>query len=163
MNHRHSETEAGRLGDLMYQLHGVLGPSAQDFVDIELPRHQLRALFVLVRSGPMSVGRLAERTEASLASTSSLADRLARSGHVEREPDPSDRRRVLVSVTPAGQELVDRFETRFHDRFERLIGAMRPDRRVALEAGLEDMIRAADELGMRTRHEHPHPHTGDGS
>lgn len=151
--------QAQRLGQLMHRLHGVLGPSPADFVDTDLPRQQLRALFVVARHGPISIGGLARATHATLASTSSLADRLARSGHVEREPDPADRRRVLLTATAGGRAIVDRFESRFRQRFECLIGAMSPEARTALEAGLSDILRAADELGMRR--DDARPHGGD--
>lgn len=147
-----------RLRALIHQLRGVLGPSPEDVVDIDLPRHQLRALFIVVKHGPLAVGSLAEATGSSLASTSSLADRLVRSGHLERGPDPTDRRRVLLVATPLGQEVADRLEARFHERFDRLVGAMTPAGRSALESGLGDMIRAADELGLPTEQQHEPEH-----
>jgi DNA-binding MarR family transcriptional regulator len=141
-------------------LRSVVAPSPEDLVDIDLPRHQLRALFVVVKAGPISVGRLAELTAASLASASSLADRLVRSGHLERQSDPADRRRVLLAATPAGKEIAGRLEARFHERFERLVSAMSPAGRAALEAGLTEMIRAAGELGLGPVSE-PHQHGGN--
>jgi DNA-binding MarR family transcriptional regulator len=154
------DTPGQRLGGLMHQLRGALGPSPEDVVGIDLPRHQLRALFIVDKHGPLSVGRLAQATGASLASTSSLADRLVRSGHLERQPDPADRRRVLLVATGLGHDVVERLEARFHERFDRLVGAMSPEGRVALEAGLTDMIRAAQALGLRTPPGH-HPTHGD--
>ena len=143
-----------RLGELMHQLRGLAGPSPEDLVGIELPRHQLRALFIVVRHGPLTVSHLAETTEASLASTSSLAERLVRSGHLQREADPDDRRKVLLVATPQGREVAEHLESRFRQRFERLVEAMSPEGRAALEAGLTDLIRAADELGLRSRDHH---------
>jgi DNA-binding MarR family transcriptional regulator len=146
-----------RLGRLMHQLRGVVGPSPEDLVGIDLPRHQLRALFIVVKHDPLSVGQLAEVTSASLASTSSLAERLVKSGHLRREADPNDRRKVLLVATPQGREVAEQVMTRFTQRFERLVEAMTPEGRLALETGLTDMIRAADELGLRS---HPDPHGG---
>ena len=158
MNRVPSDTPGRRLGGLMHQLRGALGPSPEDVVGIDLPRHQLRALFIVDKHGPLPVGRLAQDTGASLASASSLADRLVRSGYLERQPDPADRRRVLLVVTGHGHEVVERLEVRFHERFERLVGAMSPDGRAALEAGLTDMIRAAQALGLLARpDQHPTP------
>ncbi len=153
-------SDVGRLGQLMHQLRSVLGPSPEDLVDIDLPRHQLRALFVVAKTGPVSVGRLAEATGASLASTSSLADRLVRSGYLERRADLDDRRRVLLVATPAGADVTERLETRFHERFERLVAAMTPEGRTALEAGLADMLHAAGELGLRPASGSHHHHGG---
>lgn len=162
MSDQPSGTRARRLGGLMHQLRGVLGPSPEDLIGIDLPRHQLRALFVVARGGPITVGDLARATGASLASSSSLADRLVRAGHLERTPDATDRRRVLLSITPTGRALVDHLEARFHERFDRLVGAMSEDARASLEVGLEAMIRAADELGIsgdpRTRTQQPGGH-----
>ncbi len=164
MSAGHAEGSTHRLGRLMHQLRGLAGPSPEDLVDIDLPRHQLRALFIVARHGPLSVGELAEATHASLASTSSLADRLVRSGHLAREADPADRRRVLLVASDEGHQLVERMMARFRERFDRLVERMTPEGRAALETGLTDMIRAADELGLRAdRDPDPNhdPHHGD--
>ncbi len=144
----HTDAAAQRLGTLMHQLRGLAGPSPEDLVGIDLPRHQLRALFIVSRHGPLTVGRLAEATHASLASTSALTERLVKSGHVQRRADPDDRRKVLLLVTKKGSEVVDQLATRFHARFDRLVVAMSSEGRKALEIGLTDMIRAADGLGL---------------
>ncbi|MEN0103386.1 MAG: MarR family transcriptional regulator [Curtobacterium sp.] len=43
--------------------------------------------------------QLAERLGITAASTSALVDRLVRTGHVERHPDPTDRRGVILSAS----------------------------------------------------------------
>jgi DNA-binding MarR family transcriptional regulator len=158
----HRDPTTHRLIESMHRLGSTLGPSPEDVAGIDVPRHQLRALFVVAKHGPMSVSALAEAIEATLASTSSLADRLVKAGYLEREPDPDDRRRVLLIATARGQEVADTLMRRFHERFERLVEAMSPEGREALEAGLTDMIRAAEGLGLRTDHRHhQHPEPGD--
>jgi|GEM_PF-3714461 len=154
MKPAHVESSTPRLGELMHQFRGLAGPSPEDLVGVELPRHQLRALFIVVKHGPLTVSHLAKATDASLASTSSLAERLVRSGHLQREADPDDRRKVLLVATPQGREVAEQLESRFLQRFERLVEAMSPEGRAALEAGLTDLIRAADELGLRSRDHH---------
>jgi DNA-binding MarR family transcriptional regulator len=54
----------------------------------------------------MSAGELAEATGLSSAATTSLLDRLERRGFVQRERDTVDRRKVLVRMTPDGQQLI---------------------------------------------------------
>lgn len=39
--------------------------------------------------------------------TTKRLDRLEAAGHITREPDPSDRRGVLITLTPKGRRLVD--------------------------------------------------------
>jgi DNA-binding MarR family transcriptional regulator len=145
---------AERLGSLLHQLREIAAPAPEDIVGIDLPRHQLRALFIVARHGPLQVGHLAEATHASLASTSALAERLVRSGHLRREADPSDRRKVMLAASEQGEAVIEQVTTRYHARFERLVEAMHPDGREALEAGLTELLRAADELGLRSDIDH---------
>ena len=43
----------------------------------------------------------------STATMTSVLDTLERNGYIVRQPDPADRRRVLVDITPAAQALLD--------------------------------------------------------
>lgn len=52
---------------------------------------------ILMRSGPMTAGRLSEITGLTSGAITGIVDRLARAGWVKREPDPDDRRRVIVT------------------------------------------------------------------
>lgn len=67
----------------------------------------------------------------SSGGTTKRLDRLAEAGLVERHPDPSDRRGVLVRLTPRGTEVIDKaIETHLSNE-ERLLGAFSPaDRRM---------------------------------
>jgi DNA-binding transcriptional ArsR family regulator len=46
--------------------------------------------------GPMTPGRLGELTGLSSGGVTRLVDRLERAGFVRREPDPNDRRKVII-------------------------------------------------------------------
>ena len=61
----------------------------------------LRGLDWLV-DGPKSAGELSAGTGLSSAATTTLIDRLEEQGFVRRVADPTDRRRVLVEMTPEG-------------------------------------------------------------
>jgi DNA-binding MarR family transcriptional regulator len=59
----------------------------------------VEALDLLNRFGPLSAGHLAELTGLSTGGAiTKLIDRLERAGYAQRQPDPADRRRVLVQV-----------------------------------------------------------------
>ena len=69
-----------------------------------------QALAILDGAGePLSPTEIARRLIVTTASITSLLDTLQRRGLVERRPDPADRRRLLITITPAAQELVRRF------------------------------------------------------
>lgn len=152
--HGESEDPARRLLGLMHQVGRIVGPSPEDFVDVELTMQQMRALFVIARHAPLSVTELAGMLDASLASTSSLVDRLVRTDYAQREPDPDDRRKVLLAPTPTGSQLAERLMSHALRRFGSVFGAMSPKGQASLEAGLTDLLRAADEAGIRPRPHH---------
>ena len=56
----------------------------------------LETLDILVRSGPLTAGRIAELTGLTTGAITGLVDRLERRGYVHREPHPTDRRSVIV-------------------------------------------------------------------
>jgi DNA-binding MarR family transcriptional regulator len=61
----------------------------------------IQVVGVLMTEGPTSPGQLAARTGLSSGGAiTALVDRLERAGYVRRQPDPSDRRRVLVEAIP---------------------------------------------------------------
>jgi DNA-binding MarR family transcriptional regulator len=60
-----------------------------------------KALGLITRSGPLTAGALAKQTGLTPGAITGLVDRLEHAGYVRRTPDPADRRRILVSATPA--------------------------------------------------------------
>jgi DNA-binding MarR family transcriptional regulator len=64
---------------------------------------------------------LGDRLRLNSASVTALIDRLERMGHVHRERDAIDRRRVLIAVTPSAKRLGLAF---FGPLFGRIIQAM---------------------------------------
>ena len=60
----------------------------------------LEALDILALTGPIPAGRLAALTGLSSGSATALIDRLEAAGCARREPDPADRRRVIVRPLP---------------------------------------------------------------
>lgn len=57
-----------------------------------------RALSMLMQSGPLTVGELGDSIGASYATTTALANRLERAGHLHRARVETDHRKVLLSV-----------------------------------------------------------------
>jgi DNA-binding MarR family transcriptional regulator len=84
-------------------------------IDQALRHHRLsragrEALAVLDGAGqPLSPTAIAERLIVTTASVTSLLDTLERRGLVERRPDPTDRRRLLIVITHDGKAIVDKF------------------------------------------------------
>jgi DNA-binding MarR family transcriptional regulator len=65
-------------------------------------------LIELVSAGPLRLGALAARMDASDPTVSRAVDGMVAAGVVERRPDPDDRRAVLLVPTAAGRDWVER-------------------------------------------------------
>jgi DNA-binding MarR family transcriptional regulator len=62
-----------------------------------------RVLFALRSMGPTEPGMLADVLDIAPPSVSSLLSTLERAELITRRPDPTNRRRVIVELTPAGE------------------------------------------------------------
>jgi len=95
------------LADFRYGLRKFLAFSEDAAAEAGLTSQQHQALLVIKARGGekgIAVGLLAERLLVRQHSAVELVDRLSRLGLVGRNPDPHDRRRVLVSLTEEGEE-----------------------------------------------------------
>jgi DNA-binding MarR family transcriptional regulator len=79
----------------------------RDALDLGRGSGRVRSLMWL-SGGPLSLSGLAEAVGVDAPYATLIVDSLEERGLVERQPDPDDRRRKLVSLTPAGSEAVDR-------------------------------------------------------
>ena len=70
----------------------------------EITPSQARALTVLMRHSPRRLSDLAEHLHIAPRSATEVVDDLQELGLIRRQPDPADRRAVLVSLTDAGVE-----------------------------------------------------------
>ena len=60
----------------------------------------LAAMELLIENGPLSPSELARRLGVSTAAATQIVDRLTVLGHVDRQPHPEDRRKVVVIPQP---------------------------------------------------------------
>ena len=72
-------------------VHGLRASEA-----LSLAPTDLVCMCLLQLNGPATPGWLAEMTGLTTCAVTGMVDRLERAGYVRREPDPKDRRRVIV-------------------------------------------------------------------
>jgi DNA-binding MarR family transcriptional regulator len=72
---------------------------------LAINRSDLRCLDLLHETGTMSAGQLAAGSGLTSGATTRMLDRLERIGYIRRRRDSSDRRRVLVELTPRARKL----------------------------------------------------------
>ena len=81
----------------------------------------LNVLTVLEADGPMSMGRLAEALDVSVASATGIVSRMMARGVVERRHDTLDRRVVVVHLTSAGSRIFQALEHHHRERLAELL------------------------------------------
>ena len=69
--------------------------------------HEAAVLGELLHRGPLPPSALVKRLGIASASVTALLDRLERVGYTRRERHPTDRRSVLVVLTPAGRSAIE--------------------------------------------------------
>ena len=80
------------------------------FAEHGLEGWEFDVLSALRRAGEpyqLSPGQLVQQTLVTSGTMTNRVDRLTLRGLVQRSPDPSDRRGVIVALTPAGRTVVD--------------------------------------------------------
>lgn len=113
MNHSSSlnEEEYQALAELRYLIRAYLHFSEQAIRAIGL-RPQQYMLLLAIRGLPQdrqpTMTTLAERMQIAPHTLVELADRVEEAGWVSRSPDPQNKRRVLLSITPTGEAILER-------------------------------------------------------
>ena len=77
-------------------------------IGINLTPTQWAALAKLLETGPCSQNQLGRLTAMDVATIKGVIDRLTARGLTETSSDPADGRRLLVSLTRAGQQMAEK-------------------------------------------------------
>ena len=93
---------------------------------------RLSALSVIVFGGPLTLGALAAAEQVRPPTMTRLVAALERDGLVTREPDPADRRQVLLRATPAGRRRLEEGRARRTATLARRLAALPPEDLAAL-------------------------------
>ncbi|MYS86391.1 MarR family winged helix-turn-helix transcriptional regulator [Embleya scabrispora] len=109
-----------------------LGPAVDD---VTYP-----VLSGLARTGPCSAADLAGEIGLDRSGVSRRASRLEAAGLVRREPDPDDRRAVLLTLTDAGSACVRELRERLAERLESALAQWPADEARIFARGLRRFV-----------------------
>ena len=101
---------------------------------VTLSDTQLAALAALERHGTMTPGELAEHEKVQPPSMTRVIAALSGWGLVTRAPHATDRRQVVLAVTPEGRDLVTRTRRRREAWLAKRLAELTPQERAALRA-----------------------------
>ena len=129
----------GRVSRLARELEARLEPVYREH-GLEPGWHDVLA--TLRRSGPPFRLRASEFSGALMLTSSGTTkrlDRLEQAGLIKRDPDPHDRRGVLITLTPVGIELIDNVTEAHMANEARLLSALSEAERDRLAALLRKL------------------------
>jgi len=122
------------------------------FASHGLESGEFDVLSALRRAGPpfqLTPGALLRATLVTSGTMTNRIDRLAQAGLVRREPDPRDRRGVLVTLSERGREVVDAALTDLLDREQALLAGLAEEQRRVLADLLRTLLVPFDADGQR--------------
>ncbi|MFE7589165.1 MarR family winged helix-turn-helix transcriptional regulator [Kitasatospora sp. NPDC057512] len=130
----------GRLRRLNVRVDNAL---REYFTACGLDSSEFDVLATLRRSGEpyeLNARALLKSAMVTSGAITNRVDRLSAKGLVERNPCPTDRRAVLVRLTPAGKELIDGALAGHVRNEERILSALDADERTRLDALLRKLL-----------------------
>lgn len=137
------ETEAVMAGARV-----LVGLSAQSVAAIDdlvtLP--QLRVLVMVASRGALNLGAVAAGLGVHSSNATRLVERLVVAGLLDRRDDPADRRNLLLELTGAGRELVDKVMDHRRTAIVKILRRMPSSRRRALSSAMRAFADAGDEI-----------------
>ena len=117
--------------------------SLESRTHMKLNETDMRALRYIIASAnaavPVTAGALSDHLRISTASTTKLLDRLERAGHVVRRPHPTDRRAVVIEITPETHAEVRRTMGLQHARRFEVARSLSPSDRDTVIRFLQDL------------------------
>jgi DNA-binding MarR family transcriptional regulator len=121
--------------------------SARSFAEVEnmLTLPQFRMLVVLDRTDTMNISRLGEHLDVIPSTAMRMVDRLAAAGMVRRDSSSSNRREVLVTLTPDGRRVVRKVTRRRRSELARIVQALAPAEQRKLVSALSAFTAAGGE------------------
>jgi DNA-binding MarR family transcriptional regulator len=106
---------------------------------------QCHLLTELGRSGPLPLSELGTRVSLEKSWVSRAVEAMAARGLVTKEPNPSDARSWLVTLTADGERTVQELNRTLDEHAETLLATLSPPERAAVETSLLTLLKALRE------------------
>lgn len=134
-----AETKASIVADVRTALGELRCVGSERLVRLGVSMSQLHVMHMLEGHGELPMSRLAEMLDVSLSAATGLVDRVEERGFVERIRVPSDRRIVLVRITPAGRQMIDDVEVLRAEIIERVLDRLDAAQLAGVAAAMTDL------------------------
>jgi len=113
------------------------------WIRLSFSRGQLRILFLLNASGPLSPGEVAHHQGVPKANVTEIIERLVRQGLIKREPNPEYRRSHHLRLTEKGRNEVESLRAWRTQRIEHMLEKIPEQELKTVAHSLNVMLEAA--------------------
>ncbi|MGL4305465.1 MAG: MarR family winged helix-turn-helix transcriptional regulator [Mycobacteriaceae bacterium] len=142
---------ANELRPLLFRINLAL---RQQTLGVELTPTQASVMLTLRDHGPIRMGELAEREFVQLPTATSVISRLEKLGLVNRQPDTTDRRAVVVDLTASGSEAIIQTIAKRNDLLCSLLTGLSEEDRAKLSQAISPLTRLLEQDNLaRLRNE----------
>jgi len=124
----------------------LLAHADRAFSKIHLRFIEFRILFILNRTGPTPMVRIAKELGVTKAAVTSIIDDIEAKGLVRRDRDTKDRRLLNVEITPAGRKLLTQAEKTHFEVIAGLLATLTQEERRTLMRSYEKIGKALENL-----------------
>ena len=100
--------------EIMVLLHNNFGRQTQ----VPLPLNQFGVLCTLMDTAGMTISDISRQLNISKQQMTNIIDKLVCADYVSKEPDAKDRRRIVITINPKGQKLLEDHMELFRQRFD---------------------------------------------
>ncbi len=146
-SHGRRRVDDAETGAVLAACRVLVSVSAQSIAAVEdlADVIQVRALTIIASRGSVSLGELAEAAHLHLSRTSRLCERMVARGLINRADDPANRRQLTLTLTRAGEQVVQTVVARRRAAIEPILGRLSRQRRAELVSVLQDFADAGGE------------------
>ena len=113
---------------------------------INLKRTQLKALLLIDCEQKTSMSHLSMHLDMEKGSFTSVVDSLARKGLIRRKRDPKDRRKVYLTITEKGDELLHKSKNALREHVATKTKKLSSENRARLIGAINDLYEISSGL-----------------
>ena len=112
------------IADFRAAMSQIKCASSERLLRLGVSMAQLHIMYTLQRTGEMTMSHLADVLNVSLSNATGLIDRMEERGFIERYGVPTDRRIVLVRVTPSGEAMLGEVDALSDELLRSVLGRL---------------------------------------
>jgi DNA-binding MarR family transcriptional regulator len=132
------------IADFRATMSQIKCASSERLLRLGVSMAQLHIMYTLQRAGEMTMSHLADVLNVSLSNATGLIDRLEERGFIERDRVPTDRRIVLVRVTPSGEAMLGEVDALSDDLLRSVLARLSPSQLRGLGQAMSALREAVD-------------------